>query len=104
MVAAFTVAVTGLARVGAAESMAVWTSGLPTAQAEPRWRLGVQAMRPSGGGCVAPQSRIGVAYLVQVPAACQRASLKFGTRAIQCQGWSLSQVAPYRFPGFEYYL
>lgn len=76
MVAAFTVAVTGLARVGAAESMAVWASGLLTAQAEPRGRLGGQTMRTSDGGCAVPQSRTGVANLVWLPAACQRASLK----------------------------
>lgn len=104
MVAAFTVAVTGLARVGAAESTAAWPSGLPKAQAEPRGRLGGQMVRTSSGGCWVPHCRLGVAILVLVTATCQRASLKSCNGANQCQWWSLSPVAPYHFPRFECYL
>lgn len=98
--AAFTVAVIGLAAVGAAESMAAWASGLATPQAKLRGRLGGQVMRTSGGHCRVSQSRVGVAILIQVPATCQRASLKFCTGTIQCQWWSLIPVAPYHFPQF----
>lgn len=103
MVAAFTVMVTGLAHVGAAESTAAWAPGLPKAQAEPRGRLRGQAVRTSSGDFV-PHSRLGVAILVQVPATCQRASLKSCNGANQCQWWSLSPIAPYHFPRFECYL
>ena len=93
--AAFTVAVIDWARVGAAESMAVWAPGLPTAQADPRGRPGERAMRPSCGGYVVSQSRTGVASLVRVPATCQRASSVL-TGAIQW--WSLSLLLPTPFP------
>lgn len=96
MVAAFTVALTGLALVGAAESVAGRASGPPTAQAEPRGRLGGKAMRTSGG--------LGVAILVRVPAAYQRASLRSCNGVSQCGLWSLSPVAPYPCPDFDGYL
>ena len=73
---AFTVAVIDLACVGAAGSVAVWASGLPTAQADPGGRPGKRAVRPSYGGCMVPQSRTGVASLVWVPATCQRVFLQ----------------------------
>lgn len=91
MVAAFTVAVTSLALVGAAESVAVRASGLPSAQAEPRGRLGGMAMRTSGGS-------LGVAILGRVPGACQRASFKSCNGASQCQLWSLSVAVPCPHP------
>lgn len=104
MVAAFTVAVIGLACVRAAESVTLWASGLPIAPAEPQRRLGERGMRTSGMDCRVPQSRLGIVILVRVRATCQRASLKACSGASQCQGWSLSLGAPHRFPMFEYYL
>lgn len=99
VVTSFTVAVTSLVRVGAAESTTVWASGFPKAQAEPRGRLEVQAMRTSGRSCRVPQNRLAVAILIYVPAACQGAFLKSCKGANQCQWWSLSPVAPYQpFP------
>lgn len=91
VVAAFTVAVTSLAPVGAAESVAVRASGPPPTQAEPRRRLAGEARRTSGG-------QLGVAIWVQVPAGHQRASLRSCKGASQCQSWSLNLPAPYPPP------